>query len=99
MVSNGVVLDGLVASAQTRGFRGNRGTDAEDIAATRVLTGTYNAKFKIANNVSAATLYEKWCKDNKDIFALLKSQLNNGNGVEMDLVEQKQEATSKKIKK
>ena len=41
----------------------------------------------------------KWLKDNKDIFALLKSQLNSGNGVEMDLVEQKQAATSKKTKK
>ena len=37
----------------------------------------------------------KWLKDNKDIFALLKNQLNSGNGVEMDLVEQKQEATKK----
>ena len=41
----------------------------------------------------------QWFKDNKDIFALLKSQLYNGNGVEMDLVEQKQEATKKKVKK
>ena len=41
----------------------------------------------------------KWLQDNKDIFALLKSQLYNGNGVEMDLVEQKQEATKKKVKK
>ena len=41
----------------------------------------------------------KWLKDNKDIFALLKSQLNGNGKVEMDLVEQKQEATKKKIKK
>ena len=47
----------------------------------------------------------KWLKDNKDIFALLKNQLNGGGKVEMDLVEQKeeatkkQEATSKKTKK
>ena len=41
----------------------------------------------------------KWLKDNKDIFALLKNQLSSGNEVEMDLVEQKQEATKKKTKK
>lgn len=41
----------------------------------------------------------KWFKDNKDIFALLKSQLNGNGEVEMDLVEQKQEATKKKVKK
>ena len=47
----------------------------------------------------------KWLKDNKDIFALLKNQLNGGGKVEMDLVEQKEEATkkqaatSKKVKK
>ena len=41
----------------------------------------------------------KWFKDNKDIFALLKSQLNGNGKVEMDLVEQKQEATKKKVKK
>ena len=41
----------------------------------------------------------KWFKDNKDIFALLKSQLNGNGKVEMDLVEQKQEATKKKTKK
>ena len=40
----------------------------------------------------------KWCKDNKDIFALLKNQLNGGGEVEMDLVEQKQEATKKNKK-
>ena len=38
-------------------------------------------------------------EDNKDIFALLKNQLNGGGKVEMDLVEQKQEATKKKTKK
>ena len=47
----------------------------------------------------------KWLKDNKDIFALLKNQLNGNGKVEMDLVEQKEEAikkqaaTSKKTKK
>ena len=47
----------------------------------------------------------KWLKDNKDIFALLKSQLSGNGKVEMDLVEQKEEAikkqaaTSKKTKK
>ena len=41
----------------------------------------------------------KWLKDNKDIFALLKSQLNGNGKVEMDLVEQKQAATKKKTKK
>ena len=41
----------------------------------------------------------KWFKDNKDIFALLKSQLNGNGKVEMDLVEQKQEATKTKNKK
>ena len=41
----------------------------------------------------------KWLKDNKDIFALLKNQLNGNGKVEMDLVEQKQEATTKKNKK
>ena len=46
----------------------------------------------------------QWFKDNKDIFALLKSQLNGNGKVEMDLVEQKEEAkkqaaTSKKTKK
>ena len=47
----------------------------------------------------------KWLKDNKDIFALLKNQLRGGGKVEMDLVEQKEEAikkqaaTSKKTKK
>ena len=46
-----------------------------------------------------------WLKENKDIFALLKNQLNGNGDVEMDLVEQKEEATkkqevtSKKIKK
>ena len=46
-----------------------------------------------------------WLKENKDIFALLKTQLNGNGNVEMDLVEQKEEATkkqevtSKKIKK
>ena len=46
-----------------------------------------------------------WLKENKDIFALLKNQLNGNGNVEMDLVEQKEEATkkqevtSKKIKK
>ena len=40
----------------------------------------------------------KWLKDNKDIFALLKNQLRGGGKVEMDLVEQKQAATSKKTK-
>ena len=38
-----------------------------------------------------------WLKDNKDIFALLKTQLSSGSKVEMDLVEQKKEAI--KIKK
>lgn len=41
----------------------------------------------------------KWLKDNKDIFALLKNQLNGNGNVEMDLVEQKKEATKKKTKK
>ena len=41
----------------------------------------------------------KWLKDNKDIFALLKNQLNGNGKVEMDLVEQKQEAAKTKIKK
>ena len=46
----------------------------------------------------------QWFKDNKDIFALLKSQLNGNGKVEMDLVEQKEEAkkqaaTSTKTKK
>jgi hypothetical protein len=41
----------------------------------------------------------KWLKDNKDIFAMLKSQLSKGGEVEMDLVEQKQEATKTKTKK
>ena len=41
----------------------------------------------------------KWLKDNKDIFALLKSQLSGNGKVEMDLVEQKQEATKTKNKK
>ena len=41
----------------------------------------------------------KWLKDNKDIFALLKSQMSGGGKVEMDLVEQKEEAVSKKTTK
>jgi len=41
----------------------------------------------------------KWLKDNKDIYALLKSQMNGGGKVEMDLVEQKEEATTKKTSK
>lgn len=42
----------------------------------------------------------KWLKDNKDIFALLKSQMRNGEAVETNLVEQKEEAKSvKKVKK
>ena len=41
----------------------------------------------------------KWLKDNKYIFALLKNQLNGNGDVEMDLVEQKKEATKKKTKK
>ena len=39
----------------------------------------------------------KWLKDNKDIFALLKNQIEGNGEVEMDLVEQKEEA--KKTKK
>ena len=38
----------------------------------------------------------KWLKDNKDIFALLKNQLNKGEEVEMDLVEQKTKAVKTK---
>ena len=34
----------------------------------------------------------KWLKDNKDIYALLKSQMRGNGEVEMDLVEQKEEA-------
>jgi len=34
----------------------------------------------------------KWLKDNKDIYALLKSQMRGDGKVEMDLVEQKEEA-------
>ena len=41
----------------------------------------------------------KWLKDNKDIFALLKSQMSGGGKVEMDLVEQKEEAINKKTTK
>ena len=41
----------------------------------------------------------KWLKDNKDIFALLKSQMSCGGKVEMDLVEQKEEAINKKTTK
>ena len=37
-----------------------------------------------------------WLKDNKDIYALLKSQLRKGEKVETDLVEQKEKA--KKVK-
>ena len=41
----------------------------------------------------------KWLKDNKDIYALLKSQMRGDGKVEMDLVEQKEEATTKKTSK
>ena len=41
----------------------------------------------------------KWLKDNKDIYALLKSQMSGGGKVEMDLVEQKEEAVNKKTNK
>ena len=40
----------------------------------------------------------KWLKDNKDIFALLKSQLRGGQEVEMDLVEQKEEVKKEETK-
>ena len=40
----------------------------------------------------------QWLKDNKDIFALLKNQMNGNGNVEMDLVEQKKKAKATKKK-
>tara|TARA_R100001015_G_C4560443_1_gene120399 strand:+ start:128 stop:871 length:744 start_codon:yes stop_codon:yes gene_type:complete len=40
----------------------------------------------------------KWLKDNKDIFALLKNQIEGNGKVEMDLVEQKESAKKSKKK-
>ena len=40
----------------------------------------------------------KWLKDNKDIFALLKNQIEGNGEVEMDLVEQKEEVKKEETK-
>jgi hypothetical protein len=40
----------------------------------------------------------KWLKDNKDIYALLKSQMRGNGEVELDLIEQKSKAVKKQKK-
>ena len=50
----------VTLTTKARHFRGNTGASPANIKATKISTGVYKAEFKVAENISATTLYEKW---------------------------------------